>query len=136
MAAGLIGYPLPDTPEPPPDNPPAMFVPLNELEDLVPGTWYVNVLAAYPEHRGKGHGTALLGLAEQLARETHRRGMSIIVADTNTGARRLYERCGYREVAQAPHGEGGLGAPWYELRAAGEADWGVGWVSAAARNPT
>jgi hypothetical protein len=26
--------------------------------------------------------------------------MSIIVADTNTGARRLYERCGYREVAR------------------------------------
>jgi ribosomal protein S18 acetylase RimI-like enzyme len=100
VAAGLIGYPLPDTPEPPPDNPPAMFVPLNELEDLVPGTWYVNVLAAYPEHRGKGHGSALLGLAEQLARETHRRGLSIIVADTNTGARRLYERRGYREVAR------------------------------------
>jgi ribosomal protein S18 acetylase RimI-like enzyme len=99
VAAGLIGYPLPDVPEPPPDNPPAMFVPLNELEDLVPGTWYVNVLAAYPERRGEGYGTALLGLAEELARETLRRGMSIIVADTNVGARRLYERCGYREVA-------------------------------------
>jgi len=99
VAAGLIGYPLADIPEPPPDNPPAMFVPLNELEDLVPGTWYVNVLAAYPEHRGKGYGTALLGLAEVLARESLRRGMSIIVADTNLGARRLYERCGYREVA-------------------------------------
>jgi ribosomal protein S18 acetylase RimI-like enzyme len=99
VAAGLIGYPLPDVPQPPPDNPPAIFVPLNELEDLVPGTWYVNVLAAYPEHRGKGYGAALLGLAEELARETLRRGLSIIVADTNTGARRLYERCGYREVA-------------------------------------
>jgi GNAT superfamily N-acetyltransferase len=100
VAAGLIGYPLADTPEPlPPDLPP-IVVPLQELEDLVPGTWYVNVLAAYPQHRGKGYGTALLALAEQLARETHRRGMSIIVADTNTGARRLYERCGYREVAR------------------------------------
>lgn len=99
VAAGLIGYPLPDVPEPPPGNPPAMFVPLNELEDLVPGTWYVNVLAAYPEHRGKGYGTALLGLAEELSRETRRRGLTIIVADSNTGARRLYERCGYREVA-------------------------------------
>jgi GNAT superfamily N-acetyltransferase len=99
VAAGLIGYPLADVPEPPPDNPPAMFVPLNELEELVPGTWYVNVLAAYPEHCGKGLGTALLSLAEELARQTLRRGMSIIVADTNVGARRLYERCGYREVA-------------------------------------
>jgi ribosomal protein S18 acetylase RimI-like enzyme len=99
VVAALIGYPLPDVPEPPPADPPAMFVPLNELEDLVPGTWYVNVLAAYPEHRGKGYGAALLGVAEELARETRRRGLSIIVADTNTGARRLYERCGYREVA-------------------------------------
>jgi ribosomal protein S18 acetylase RimI-like enzyme len=59
----------------------------------------VNVLAAYPEHRGKGYGTALLGVAERLGRATRRRGMSVITADTNTGARRLYERCGYREVA-------------------------------------
>src|SRR5262245_41298307 len=99
VAAGLIGYPLADPPEPTPEDLPPLFVPLQELEDLVPGTWYVNVLAAYPEHRGKGHGAALLGVAERLARETRRRGMSIIVADTNTGARRLYERCGYREVA-------------------------------------
>ena len=69
-----------------------MFVPLQELENLAPGTWYVNVLAAYPEERGKGHGTALLGVAEQLAADAGRRGLSIIVSDTNTGARRLYER--------------------------------------------
>ena len=41
-----------------------MFVPLQELENLAPGTWYVNVLAAYPEHRGQGYGTALLAVAE------------------------------------------------------------------------
>jgi ribosomal protein S18 acetylase RimI-like enzyme len=100
VVAGLIGYPIADAPEPLPANLPAIVVPLQELEDLVPGTWYVNVLAAYPEHRGKGYGMALLGLAERFARETRRRGMSIIVADTNAGARRLYERCGYREVAR------------------------------------
>jgi ribosomal protein S18 acetylase RimI-like enzyme len=100
VAAGLIGYPIADVPEPMPANLPPIAVPLQELEDLVPGTWYVNVLAAYPEYRGKGYGTALLGLAERLARQTRRRGMSIIVADTNTGARRLYERCGYREVSR------------------------------------
>jgi ribosomal protein S18 acetylase RimI-like enzyme len=100
VAAALIGYPLPDTPEPLPDDIPPIVVPLEELESMAPGTWYVNVLAAYPEHRGKGYGTALLGVAERLARAAGRRGMSIIVADTNTGARRLYERCGYREVAR------------------------------------
>ena len=100
IAAGLIGYPLPDRPEPIPQDMPAMFVPLQELENLAPGTWYVNVLAAYPEHRGKGHGTALLAIAEQLAANTGRRGLSIIVSDANEGARRLYERCGYREIAR------------------------------------
>jgi ribosomal protein S18 acetylase RimI-like enzyme len=101
-AACLIGYPLPDAAEPIPSGMPAMFVPLQELENLAPGTWYVNVLAAYPEHRGKGCGAALLGIADRIAAEEGRRGMSIIVADANTGARRLYERCGYREVARRP----------------------------------
>ena len=99
-AAGLIGYPLPDQPEPIADTMPPMFVPLQELENLAPATWYVNVLAAYPEFRGLGCGTALLGLAEDLARSSARGGLSIIVSDANVGARRLYERCGYRETAQ------------------------------------
>jgi ribosomal protein S18 acetylase RimI-like enzyme len=99
-AACLIGYALPDAPEPMPPGMPAMFVPLQELENLAPATWYVNVLAAYPEQRGKGCGAALLGLAGRLAADGGQRGSSIIVADTNTGARRLYERCGYRERAK------------------------------------
>jgi GNAT superfamily N-acetyltransferase len=99
-AAGLIGYPLADAAEPIPADMPAMFVPLQELENLAPGTWYVNVLAAYPDERGKGHGTALLAVADRLAADAGKRGLSIIVSDTNTGARRLYERCGYREVAR------------------------------------
>jgi hypothetical protein len=122
VAAGLIGYPLPDVPEPPPDNPPAMFVPLNELEDLVPGTWYVNVLAAYPSTAaGLRHGPA--GHCRG-ARQESRRGMSIIVADTNVGARRFYERCGYREVAPA-HGEGKLRIR-HQLRSADDAVQGSG----------
>jgi ribosomal protein S18 acetylase RimI-like enzyme len=98
--AGLIGYPLPDHPEPVAPDMPAMFVPLQELENLAPATWYVNVLAAYPEHRGRGYGGALLALADRVAADAASGGLSIIVADTNTGARRLYERCGYREIAK------------------------------------
>lgn len=103
VGACLIGYPLPDTPEPVDlDEMPAMFVPLQELENMAPATWYVNVLAAYPQHRGKGYGTELLSVAERLAADTERRGLSIIVSDANTGARRLYERCGYVESATRP----------------------------------
>jgi ribosomal protein S18 acetylase RimI-like enzyme len=100
-AACLIGYPQPDEPEPidyaamPP-----MFVPLQELENLAPGTWYVNVLAAYPEYRNLGFGTRLLGVAEDIARHKRKAGLSVIVSDANHGARRLYLRCGYREAGE------------------------------------
>ena len=100
VVAGLIGYALPDRPESIDDAMPAMFVPLQELENLAPGTWYVNVLAAYPEHRGRGYGGALLAVADRLAEDAGNRGLSIIVADTNTGARKLYERSGYREAGK------------------------------------
>jgi ribosomal protein S18 acetylase RimI-like enzyme len=100
VIAGLVGYPLPERPEPIPDTMPPMFVPLQELENLAPATWYVNVLAAYPAHRGRGHGGRLLAVAERLAAEAGTPNLSIIVSDTNTGARRLYERTGYVEVAR------------------------------------
>lgn len=103
VVAGLIGYPLEKEPEPTDyDELPPMFVPLQQLEDLVPGTWYVNVLAAYPEHRGKGYGTGLLAVAEELARQHNCTGLSLIVSDANTNARRLYTRTGYEELASRP----------------------------------
>lgn len=100
--ACLIGYGIPDTPEPIAADTSPMFIPLMELESLAPGTWYVNVLATYPEHRGQGIGSGLLGLAETLAMDDGKRGLSVIVSDSNTGARRLYERCGYVEIAIRP----------------------------------
>lgn len=103
VVACLIGYPLPERPAPIDyGEMPAMFVPLQELENLAPGTWYVNVLATYPRWRGRGYGTRLLALAERLATEAGRSGLSIIVADTNAGARQLYERVGFRHVAERP----------------------------------
>jgi len=103
VVAALIGYPLPDEPAPVDyDDLPKMFVPLQQLEDLVSGTWYVNVLATYPEFRSKGYGAGLLAIADQLARDTQRNGLSLIVSDANAGARRLYERIGYHEVAARP----------------------------------
>src|SRR5688572_30504936 len=98
----LIGYSLPDAPQPIGPQMPQMFVPLQELENLAPRTWYVNVLAIYEEHRGKGFGTRLLSAADQIASGVGAEGLSIIVSDSNVGARRLYERAGYGLVAQRP----------------------------------
>ncbi|HEX6103888.1 MAG TPA: GNAT family N-acetyltransferase [Alphaproteobacteria bacterium] len=102
VAGCLIGYPLPRQPEPIPPDLPAMFVPLQELENLAPATWYVNVVALYPEFRGHGWGSRLLALADRIAGDLGLSGLSIIVSDGNAGARRLYERCGYREAATRP----------------------------------
>lgn len=102
VAGALIGYKIADEVPPVPVSIPAMFRPLQELENLAPSTWYVNVLAVRPQFRGRGYGTRLLGLADSIGRSTGRHGMSVIVSDANIGARALYERCGYAEVAQRP----------------------------------
>ena len=103
VVACLIGYRLPDAPEPIDyAKMPPIFVPLQELENLTPGTWYVNVLACHPEERGKGYGARLLSEADERAAQTGCGGLSIIVSDANEGACRLYERHLYREIARRP----------------------------------
>ena len=103
--AALTGYPTPAEPESLPDEP--MFRPLQELENLAPSTWYVNVVAAYPQERGRGHGTRLLALAEEISRDLGLGALSLIVADGNAGARRLYKRMGYGETARRAIFKGG-----------------------------
>jgi ribosomal protein S18 acetylase RimI-like enzyme len=99
----LIGYALPNEPEPINyQQMPAIFVPLQELENLAPATWYVNALAVYPPYRKLGYGTQLLSLAERFATDLNNTGLSVIVSDSNHGARRLYERMGYCRIAHRP----------------------------------
>ncbi len=98
--ASLTGYAIGAEPVPVGDAMPALFRPLQELENEALDSWYVNVLACYPECRGQGYGSLLLKAAEDIAREASLRRMSVIVADTNRGAKRLYERFGCREVAK------------------------------------
>ena len=99
---------------------PAMFVPLQELENLAPGSWYVNVLAVQPQFRGRGLGTQLLDLADAIAAAHRSRGLSVIVADANTGARRLYERCGYARACKPRHGQRRVAYGEHALGVAGE----------------
>jgi ribosomal protein S18 acetylase RimI-like enzyme len=98
--SGLISYPLDHKPEHISGSLPAVLVPLHELMNLALDSWYIHVVAVSPEYRGKGQGLALLALAERLAGSAGKASVSLIVSDTNTGARRLYERWGYREIAQ------------------------------------
>jgi ribosomal protein S18 acetylase RimI-like enzyme len=75
---------------------------LTLLESEVPGFWYVNVLAVYPEFRGQGIAAALLAYADDLGRRAGTRGMAIIVASENEPARRLYEKAGYLPRTSRP----------------------------------
>lgn len=97
VMAAMTGYPI-EAPEPITDDIPPLIKALQELENLVVGTWYLNVLATYPRARGRGLGARLIAHGEAIAREAGLGAVSIIVADENHGARRLYERLGYREI--------------------------------------
>lgn len=100
--ACLTGYRIGAAPVPVGPDVPALFRPLLELENAAPDSWYVNVLAVYPEARGEGLGSRLLAVAERIGRAEGASAMSVIVADDNPGARRLYERSGYAEAARRP----------------------------------
>lgn len=100
--ASLTGYVIGPEPVAIGDDFPKLFKPLQELENEALDSWYVNVLACYPAHRGRGLGSQLLTLADRIAEAEGLRRMSVIVAGNNTGARRLYERHGYRETGTRP----------------------------------
>jgi len=103
VAAGLVGYRL--------DDPydlsllaeiPPIVQPLVKLEAKAPGSWYVNVLATFPEFRGLGIATTLLEIAENNASDAEASALSVIVASWNEEAGRLYRRAGYEAVATEP----------------------------------
>ncbi len=102
VAACLLGYAADPEPAPiTPDTPP-LFVPLLELEAMVPGSWYLNVLATYEAHRGKGCGSALLAKADEIARAGGHDTISLIAEDTHGDALRLYRAKGFQEIARRP----------------------------------
>lgn len=101
VVACLIGYRLDDPYDlSGVDELPDLFQPLVRLEAQAPGTWYVNVLATFTEHRGQGLGSKLLDIATDRARQADAPGVSIIVGSWNEGAGRLYRRAGYVAVAR------------------------------------
>lgn len=65
------------------------------------GHVYVDELWVAPEYRGRGLGKALMEKADELRTELEASGIRLYVNVNNPAARRLYERCGYREDGQA-----------------------------------
>lgn len=104
IAASLVGYRLDD----PYDfdgslaDAPDIVRPLVRLEAKAPGSWYVNVLATFPEFRRQGIGAKLLAIAEDKAREQRAPGLSVIVGGWNQDAGKLYAGAGYHVLAREP----------------------------------
>jgi ribosomal protein S18 acetylase RimI-like enzyme len=97
VAGGLVTYRVKPTAEPP--DLPALVRPLADLEQQVPDTQYVNILAAYPAFRRRGVARRLLAEAER--RGAGARGLSLIVAEDNANARRFYAALGFAEAGRA-----------------------------------
>lgn len=101
VAASLVGYRLDD-----PydlgglDDLHAFVRPLVRLEARAPGSWYVNVLATFPEFRRRGIGARLLAIAAQKGREEGAPLLSVIVGGWNESAARLYTSAGYATLAR------------------------------------
>ena len=103
VAASLVGYRLDD----PYDvgvlaETPEIVRPLVRLEARVPGSWYVNVLATFPEFRRRGIGARLLAIAEEKGMEQGASSLSVVVASWNQDAARLYRRAAYSALASEP----------------------------------
>jgi ribosomal protein S18 acetylase RimI-like enzyme len=65
------------------------------------GSPYIASIAVDAATRGRGVGSALLRFAEARCRPSHQH-MFLLVSSFNGRARRLYERCGYRQVGEIP----------------------------------
>ena len=99
IAGMMLAYRLPDTGEVEDlSEYPSFIRPLIELEQCVPASFYINMLATYPVYRNRSVGTELMGIVDRLACEQQCSLSSIEVFEQNVGALRLYQRLGYKEI--------------------------------------
>jgi len=77
-----------------------VLAPYSALEE--DNSYYICGMALFPPYRGLGVGSSFLALAESHARARKLAKLSLIVFEQNEGAKRLYLRNGYVEVARHP----------------------------------
>ncbi len=105
IAGNLHAYPLDDVANDPPDplvpeGRIAVLEPFEALYRRAAGSYYINVIAVYPDYRRQGLGGRLLDLAQAEARGFSQ--LSLAVFEENASAVRLYERAGFTVAARAP----------------------------------
>lgn len=60
-------------------------------------TWILNDLFVIEKYRGNGFGKALLDQAKSFAVNTYAKGLSLMTAESNLSAQKLYESRGYQQ---------------------------------------
>ena len=112
-AGGVLSYEKDETPEDPGDCGPLMRA-LIEAENDLTGTHYINALAVFPEFRRRGIARALI---EDVAAGAWQ-PLSLIAADVNADALRLYDATGFETVRRHPmakEGWDGAGEAWLSM---------------------
>jgi ribosomal protein S18 acetylase RimI-like enzyme len=98
IAGMLVAFPMHVDPLHEETDP--VLAPYSKLEE--DDSYYTCGVAVFPEYQAQGIGTLFMGLAEEQAREKGFNKVSLVVFEQNTGAKRLYDRLGYVEVAREP----------------------------------
>jgi len=99
----LVAFPLFVDESAEPESDP-ILAPYSRLEE--DNSYYICGVTLFPEYRGLGISTKLMTLAEEQACDKGFAKLSLIVFEENEGAKRLYEKLGYRVVAReaiVPH---------------------------------
>ena len=103
VAGMMLAYRLPDAENAEDlEQLPAFIRPLIELEQCVPSSYYINMLATFPEYRNMSIGTGLMKMVDKLAAKAGCTLSSIEVFDQNEDALRLYQRLGYKVFDKRP----------------------------------
>ena len=75
---------------------------LLELEAAAPESYYVNIIAVFPQYRRRGAGIALMEEAERLARLENFRTMSLCTFGSDPALQSFYRRQGFEISAVRP----------------------------------
>ena len=65
-------------------------------------SWHIEAMAVLPEYQGQGLGKQFIEIAKVQGRDNGFDMLSLHVFEANEGARRLYERCGFKTVCRVP----------------------------------
>ena len=82
------------------DEEPEWWIPFLELEEIAAGSWLLHSISILPEYRGQGHANALLARAEEEAKASGEKIITLQVEEINQIALKTYTSNGYAELAR------------------------------------